>query len=380
VKRSRRPIVHPLASVFWRAVESIALSLAPDTVRAYRAATRHFLNYLGAHHPEINALDQLRRDPHILGWLSSLRAEVPPLVLAAYVNKLIRLRRIFEELAWLQQIPDLVHLLRREDTPRAEKCLPRAFTSLQDQLIQKELLRRNDLPSNVMLLLRHTGMRIGECVDLTCDCLRSTGPDQWAIQVPLGKTRTERMVPVDSFVRELVQRLRFLRTLDPFPADGLLLARPRGREMLTRELRRYLREIASAVGICTRIVPHQFRHTYATEMLFAGVTMPNLMKLLGHSSADMTMRYLKITMPDVQREFHLARSQPRHLAPQPKSPSATVRADLPGVVESLRSSQHVLEMFRRTLPDGRPRRRLERLPNRLTKIVAEALKLAPPEK
>ena len=65
-----------------------------------------------------------------------------------YVNKLIRLRRIFEELAWLQQIPDLVHLLRREDSPRAEKCLPRAFTSLQDQLIQKELLRRNDLPSN----------------------------------------------------------------------------------------------------------------------------------------------------------------------------------------------------------------------------------------
>ena len=380
MKRSRRPIVHPLAPVFWRAVESIALSLAPDTVRAYRAATRHFLSYLGIHHPEINALDQLRRDPHILGWLSSLRAEIPPLVLAAYVNKLIRLRRIFEELAWLQQIPDLVHLLRREDSPRAEKCLPRAFTSLQDQLIQQELSRRNDLPGNVMLLLRNTGMRIGECVDLPCDCLRSTGPGHWAIQVPLGKTRTERMVPVDSFVREIVQRLRFLRTLDPFPADGLLLARPRGKEMLTRELRRYLREIASAVGICTRIVPHQFRHTYATEMLLAGVTMPNLMKLLGHSSADMTMRYLKITLPDLQREFHLARSQPRHLPPQPRSPAATVSADLPGVVESLRTSQHVLEMFRRTLPDGRPRRRLERLANRLTKIITAARKLAPPEK
>jgi hypothetical protein len=124
VKRSRRPLVHPLAPVFWRAVESIALSLAPDTVRAYRAATRHFLNYLGVHHPEVSPLDQLRRDPHILDWLSSLRAETPPLVLAAYVNKLIRLRRIFEELAWLLQIPDLAHLLRREDSPRAEKCLP----------------------------------------------------------------------------------------------------------------------------------------------------------------------------------------------------------------------------------------------------------------
>lgn len=93
----------------------------------------------------------------------------------------------------------------------------------------------------------------------------------------------------------------------------------------------------------------------------------------------MTIRYLKITLPDLQREFHLARSQPRHLAPQPKSPAATVGADLPGLLESPSTSQHVLEMFHRTLPDGRPRRCLDRLANRLTKIVAEAIKLAPLE-
>jgi len=37
-------------------------------------------------------------------------------------------------------------------------------------------------------------------------------------------------------------------------------------------------------------------------------------------------------------------------------------------------------MFRRTLPDGRPRRHLDHLANRLTKIITAALKLAPPEK
>ena len=31
------------------------------------------------------------------------------------------------------------------------------------------------------------------------------------------------------------------------------------------------------------IVPHQIRHTYATEMLRAGVSFPVLMKLLGHT-------------------------------------------------------------------------------------------------
>jgi integrase len=52
---------------------------------------------------------------------------------------------------------------------------------------------------------RHTGMRIGECADLSFDCLHNVGPDRWAIHVPLGKLKTERMVPVDSFVCELAR-------------------------------------------------------------------------------------------------------------------------------------------------------------------------------
>src|SRR5208337_1795188 len=124
---------------------------------------------------------------------------------------------------------ELAQLLRRQDVPRAPRRLPRALTMEQDQRLQQELLRRNDLGANVFLLLRHTGMRIGEAADLSFDCLHNSATDQWAIQVPLGKLKTERMVPVDSFVCRLVQRLRFFRSLDPTPVDGFLLARPKGR-------------------------------------------------------------------------------------------------------------------------------------------------------
>jgi integrase len=58
-------------------------------------------------------------------------------------------------------------------------------------------------------------------------------------------------------------------------------------------------------------------------MLRSGVGFPAVMKLLGHSSSDMTMKYLDIALPDLQREFHLARSHPRHLAPQPKAVAAS---------------------------------------------------------
>ena len=104
-------------------------------------------------------------------------------------------------------------------------------------------------------------MRIGECADLSFACLRSTAPDQWAIHVPLGKLKTERMVPVDSFVVVLIQRLRFFRSLDPLPPDGRLLARPSSKEALVRQLRDYLHQVCHSLGLSTRILPHQFRHT-----------------------------------------------------------------------------------------------------------------------
>jgi hypothetical protein len=121
-------------------------------------------------------------------------------------------------------------------------------------------------------------------------------------------------------------------------------------------------------------------HTYASEMLRSGVEFFSVMKLLGHASPEMTMLYLDIALTDLQREFHLAHSQPRHLAPQPNTPPASARAGFHGAIDSLLTAQHVMEMCRRGLPDGSPRRCLDRLSNRLTKILAIVRKLDRPGK
>ena len=376
----RAPVQHPLASLFERAVDSVCAALSPASARQYRVAARNFLIYLSEEHTKVRSLDQLRRDPHLLGWLTQLRSHTPPLAATTYINRILFLRVLLQELAVTAKLPELAYLLRREDLPRAPRRLPRALTAEQDQLLQQELARRNDLAANIFLLLRHTGIRIGEAADLPYDCLHSAVPDQWVIHVPLGKLKTERMVPVDSFVCEIVQRIRFFRSFDSLPNNGLLLARPRSKDTLIRHLRGYLHDVTATMGIHQRIVPHQLRHTYATEMLRSGVGLPALMKLLGHKSPEMTMRYLDITLTDLQREFHTARSQPRHLAPQPKAHLASLRTGLPGVIDSLLAAQHSMEMFRRALSEGHPRRCLDRLSNRLTKILSQLRKLDTPEK
>jgi integrase len=371
------PLQHPLAALFQRAAQSLTTPLNHDAFRFYNGTIRNFLNFLGAHFPQVQSLEQLRRDPHILAWLTALRSRQPPLATITYSIHLTHLRCMLEELAWTADLPALARLILRQDTPRAEHYLPRPLTPEQDRLTQQELLRRDDRNSNVFLLLRHTGMRIGECADLSFDCLRPVGPQRWAIHVPLGKLKTERMVPVDAFVVRLVERLRLLRSQDPLPADGFLLARPSSRDALLGNLRTFWRHIVASVGINTRIVPHQLRHSYGTEMARAGVTLPAVMKLLGHLKPEMTLRYLQVTVLDLEREFHMARSQPRHLVPTSRLPASLTspQANLAGLLDALHVARHVLEMFRRTLPQGRQRRLLGRIANRLTKIAAETRKL-----
>lgn len=149
-------------------------------------------------------------------------------------------------------------------------------------------------------------------------------------------------------------------------------------EAILHQLRDYLRQVCHSLGLSTRIVPHQLRHTYASEMLCAGVGFPAPMKLLGHTDPGMTLCYLEVAAADLHREFQLARSKPRYLAPQPKTSLVSVRPGLDGVIDSLIATQNRLEMFRRLLQNVNARKCLDMLSNRRTKIIAEARKLATP--
>lgn len=75
----------------------------------------------------------------------------------------------------------------------------------------------------------------------------------------------------------------------------------------------------------------------------------------------MTTQYLDVVLTDLQREFELARSKPRHRVPQPPVPSAPLRSGLHAGLDSLRTAQHMLEMFGRTLPTASCSRRKRQL-------------------
>ncbi len=174
----------------------------------------------------------------------------------------------------------------------------------------------------------------------------------------------------------LLDYLRFQSSLQPRPSASTINDRVADADRAIRN--EFPDQVCYSLNLSASIVPHQLRHTYATEMLRAGVSFPVLMKLLGHTNPEMTMRYVDVALTDLQREFHQARAHPKHLVPQPKAASPQLRAGLDGVIDSLLAAQHVMEMFRRPLPKGSSRSCLDRLSNRLTKILSQVRKLSTP--
>jgi len=148
--RHHLPLHHPLEPFFERAAQSLTTALSAGSARAYQATFRRFLRYVAAQYPGVCRLDQLRRDPHILGWLAELRSSTPPLATFSIIMRIVCLHRMLEELAYTEQVPTLSRLLSRQDVPRRERTLPRPLLPEHDQRIQQELLRRDDLFSNLL--------------------------------------------------------------------------------------------------------------------------------------------------------------------------------------------------------------------------------------
>jgi site-specific recombinase XerD len=373
---------HPLEQALRARVRLLATTLRPATVRHYEHTVRLFMDYLRRCFPEVQRPNQLRRDPHVLGWLEYLwtrriRHSGKPLSAPTRAALLIQLRKLLDLLAD-HAFPPRPGLLLSEDIPHPDQLLPRPLTPEDDARLQVELRSRNDLLSSALLLTRLTGLRIGETVDLSADCLRHLGAEQWALHVPVGKLHNERWTPVEQEARTLVARLRFLRTLPPAAPPQFLLPRPKGATVLCTDLRKALRSAAAQSGIVAPIVPHQLRHTYATSMLRAGVSLPALMKLLGHRTANMTLRYVQVTQQDLQREFLLAQRNPRHRIPVPAPLLAAdpLSADATAVAERLSAAIRVLDLYRLQNPaiDDKPLqlllRRLVRVRSRFQKISA----------
>lgn len=136
----------------------------------------------------------------------------------------------------------------------------------------------------IVLLMLHTGLRIGELAALEMADLQ-LGDRSGRLVVRIGKGFKRREVPLNSEAR------RALRTWLDYRPEGLTTLfgiKPRAIQMIIHDLGR-------RAGL--ELNAHRLRHTCAKNLLDAGVEMSVVAAILGHGDLNTTRRY---TIPGEQ--------------------------------------------------------------------------------
>ncbi len=298
--------------------ERIAATLARSTASGTASELAHFGRFLAVSDPQLHSLRDLDRQRHIEPYLSALARACNPRTGEAVAISTRRSRtqvvgRMLETMAeWGWEEAPARRLVFASDSPRLPRPLPRYLPPDEDRRLVAALeASPNRLLADAMLLLRASGVRIGELCDLELDCIHEVpGQGAW-LKVPLGKLLTERMVPLDDETVAIVDRIVAHRSPGRplrHPRSGKpveFLLTQHGRRVFSGTLRAELARAAEAAGIGP-VVPHQLRHTFATALVNAGCSLQSLMAMLGHVSAEMSLRYGRLFDETVRAEYERA--------------------------------------------------------------------------
>ncbi len=311
-----------------RYATTISTTLRPTTVAGRIKALLAFFDYLAEHHPQVRRLDQLDRAAHIEAYLVWVRhrpwrganGRGRHVSLSVVHQDIVDVRCFFDDIAcWGWASAPARRLLFTSDIPRLPEPMPRALAPDVDRTLMAAIADLDDRFTRTGLqLLRATGLRVGELLDLELDCLLDfAGHGTW-LRVPVGKLGTERVVPLEPDILTVIDTwiaARGPQRAIPHPRDGRpteFLFLERGIRPTGWRLRQGLiRAVAAAdlrgpTGDLLHITPHQLRHTFGTSLINGGMGLPTLMALMGHVTPEMTLRYAKLASPTIRTAYQAA--------------------------------------------------------------------------
>jgi integrase/recombinase XerD len=126
----------------------------------------------------------------------------------------------------------------------------------------------------------------------------------------LGKGHKQRVLPLPLDTLQVLQNyLHLERPLTNSPALFVSLkGRQRGCPMTAAGMRSLFRH-HRLVSKVHQANPHRFRHSFGSDMVRAGISLPALMRLMGHANIHTTMLYVQIAPQDVWHEYARAVAQ-----------------------------------------------------------------------
>src|SRR5271157_1968847 len=134
----------------------------------------------------------------------------------------------------------------------------------------------------------------------------------------LGKGNKKRVMPLPPEILEVLEK--YLRLERPLTNSSSLFVslkgRQRGRAMTPAGLRSLFRHHRLRSHV-PQANAHRLRHTFGADMVRAGISLPALQRLMGHSQIHTTMLYVQLAPQDVWREYARAIENRTRFSPPP---------------------------------------------------------------
>jgi site-specific recombinase XerD len=293
--------------------------LAPLTIRSYAHVLLHFIRWWESlHHTETP--DTLY-DSILLDYVRFQSSRQPPCS-GSSINQRVAvvdraLRGAFPDAPRQTAPPLQTHYWRRapmglgRPVPARSRVRVREAKRTIVPLSVDEVSRfwssfRNSRDLAIVGLMLLQGLRSREVIALNREDVQLP---EAQIRVR-GKGDKTRFLPL---APEAVQLLDHYLRLErpPLPTPSLFVSlkgRARGARMTPAGLRSLFRHHRRTTGV-QKANPHRFRHTFATDMVRAGISLPALMRLMGHAHIQTTLVYVEVTPLDVYQQYARAAAQ-----------------------------------------------------------------------
>src|SRR5215210_1402758 len=253
---------------------------SPKTRDAYRLDVLHFAGWFArtvgeAFTPEAVTPTDVRE---YRGYLLNVEKRQP----ATVNRRLAALRRFFQ---WAKAT-GLAKQLPTDDV-KGVASAPRAPHWLEkrdvDRLIRTVERHGNTRDLAIVLILRHTGIRVSELSSLRLGDVE-TSERKGSLTVRSGKGGKFRVLPLNVDARQAITA--YLQVRPTVSVDHLFIGK-RGQGISSRAVELLVTKYARLAGL-EDVTPHTLRHSFGKHALDAGADLVSVAALLGHQRLETT--------------------------------------------------------------------------------------------
>jgi integrase/recombinase XerD len=251
-------------------------NLSPETIKGYVGYVAQFARHFGRS-PEVLTPEHAREyQLHLLRRKVSWSTFTQSICALRFLYGTTLGRKDFvERLPYGKKPKRIPVVLSRDEIVKLLQCIPS----------RKQRM--------VLTTMYATGMRVGEAVQLSVNDIDSR---RMTILVSRGKGNKQRLVPLSP---KLLTELRLFWQTHRNPV-WLFPSRLPDRHLGIAVLEKSCQKARHRAGLTRRFSTHALRHTFATELLEAGVDLFSIQKILGHQSLCTTARYTHVRRSHLQ--------------------------------------------------------------------------------